>query len=690
MRSHTKTSSLAALFALFGLVAACGGGADLNELISELVLPPETLILDDAYVGYEKSYELTLSSKGDLPLNFQAQVFSSSRIFGLVPVVGAIPANGSSTLSIVVTPDRLGTFEAILIVQTDANRGQGTARINISLDARLPPDCEDGNGCTINRFNPSLQKCEIELREGSCDDRNLCTSEDQCINGECVGTPVTCDDNDFCTDNVCNPAVGCVFPPTRSCDDNNPCTIDRCLSPTGCEYENVEDGSLCDDFEVCTRADVCLAGVCRGVNIPDGTPCDDGDPCSKNEVCDSGECFDESYSAPDFLDTKFETTIATLNPHASANPIVDGEGNIFLGTELGIVALNICGEELWRNDNLGIGIWNEAASLPGTLFLPLQTAIVSVDTVSGDEISRVSIQSLTSSTSTNTESSTIQNMVISGTGTLIISLYNAHQQITRLQEFNPSTNIATEIDHFAGYKSHRLSITKQEELIGTFVKTTTTSSVSSIREQLHIKYDLANRGTTWSSTSAINSDTAHIVTPGIGHRLYSSSGLIYDTSSATTTVALSRGSTDFESNRGGVVVDTARIIWLKQQYNTTMEQSNDFSVIATSTTGEIIWTRDLAGTISECFPALGRFGDIFIGTQQGNLFGLRRDGTSFLNFTAAPNSMSGTTAINPTLSPQGVLIFTTGNKVIGIQISSGLARSAWPRFRRDNLSSGHQ
>lgn len=46
--------------------------------------------------------------------------------------------------------------------------------------------------------------------------------------GECVETPVECNDQDPCTDDSCNPESGCVFTPVN-CDDQNPCTTDACV-----------------------------------------------------------------------------------------------------------------------------------------------------------------------------------------------------------------------------------------------------------------------------------------------------------------------------------------------------------------------------------------------------------------------------------------------------------------------------
>jgi len=43
-----------------------------------------------------------------------------------------------------------------------------------------------------------------------CDDGTECTVRDECYQGECVGSLITCDDGDMCTRNVCSADNGCV------------------------------------------------------------------------------------------------------------------------------------------------------------------------------------------------------------------------------------------------------------------------------------------------------------------------------------------------------------------------------------------------------------------------------------------------------------------------------------------------
>ena len=103
--------------------------------------------------------------------------------------------------------------------------------------------------------------------ETVCDDGSSCTGNEKCTDGQCVGKIV-------------------------SCDDDNPCTQDSCDPATGCNYSNV-DGSQCSDGDACTWSDTCAGGQCGGIAVV----CDDGNVCT-NDFCDTakGECVYEALS----------------------------------------------------------------------------------------------------------------------------------------------------------------------------------------------------------------------------------------------------------------------------------------------------------------------------------------------------------------------------------------------------------
>jgi len=172
----------------------------------------------------------------------------------------------------------------------------------------IPAICEDQNPCTQDSCDPA-SGCVFVPVAGPCDDGNACTEGDSCLLGFCQGTPIVCDDGTPCTLDSCDPATGCVHVPqaggacddldactindscdanghcvgggSRTCDDGNPCTDDSCDPAVGCQYR-VLNGVPCNDGNACTQGESCQNGSCQG-----GTPlfCDDGNSCTR-DTCD--------------------------------------------------------------------------------------------------------------------------------------------------------------------------------------------------------------------------------------------------------------------------------------------------------------------------------------------------------------------------------------------------------------------
>ncbi|MBN4058926.1 hypothetical protein JYU10_00485 [bacterium AH-315-J04] len=95
----------------------------------------------------------------------------------------------------------------------------------------------------------------------------------------------SCDDSNPCTDDSCDPQVGCanVDDDTNNCDDGNLCTSNACVSGV-CQTTNLSAGTSCDDSQACTGVDTCDgAGVC------DHT----GNTCKVLQVCT--ECPGNNY-----------------------------------------------------------------------------------------------------------------------------------------------------------------------------------------------------------------------------------------------------------------------------------------------------------------------------------------------------------------------------------------------------------
>ena len=100
-------------------------------------------------------------------------------------------------------------------------------------------DCNDGDLCTLDICDGGI--CVHEPDTTFCpDDNNPCTI-DVCMLSQCNYFDVVCDDNDLCTDDVCNTDNGqCVFTPVN-CDDGMYCNgIETCDPETGDCLDNLD------------------------------------------------------------------------------------------------------------------------------------------------------------------------------------------------------------------------------------------------------------------------------------------------------------------------------------------------------------------------------------------------------------------------------------------------------------------
>ena len=174
------------------------------------------------------------------------------------------------------------------------------------------PTCDDGNACTTEHCEPS-RGCVAEPADDlPCEDGDVCTENDVCAGGRCVGgARQSCDDEDLCTVDACDPVDGCAHTSlAHLCADDNPCTDESCDPARGCVYPF--NTNACSDGNACTDGDVCTNGACRGATIPldhsnlctdvscdpdsgvlvvnNDLPCDDRDACTVGDRCADGGC----------------------------------------------------------------------------------------------------------------------------------------------------------------------------------------------------------------------------------------------------------------------------------------------------------------------------------------------------------------------------------------------------------------
>ena len=189
----------------------------------------------------------------------------------------------------------LGTFTCVAIAipdGTDCDDGTACSLNDTCLGGvcvgGVAVSCDDDNVCTDDLCDPATG-CVYSFNFGACDDGNGCTTNDMCSAGVCDGTTPACDDGNPCTLDQCVPGTAaCVNTPDNllPCSDGNACTGgDHCAS--GACVPGPDDG--CDDGNDCT-VDLCKAGVCKVLPLEDH-PCEDGEICTVNDTCQLAVCL---------------------------------------------------------------------------------------------------------------------------------------------------------------------------------------------------------------------------------------------------------------------------------------------------------------------------------------------------------------------------------------------------------------
>lgn len=191
--------------------------------------------------------------------------------------------------------------------------------VGMCITSRVENCCQTNNDCTDTLCNQALcdtsrSRCVLQpYTDGvACDDQDVCTVNDGCTGGFCVGIPLNCTVNQ-CQSCTCDPVLGCTYKDVvdgTSCQQDT-CSVSTCVSgqcsgqPMDCTHlddhcglgqcvdgECVHvpgvDGTLCDDGLKCTSSDHCESGKCVGVQ----RQCFDNDPCTLNKcVEDVGTCL---------------------------------------------------------------------------------------------------------------------------------------------------------------------------------------------------------------------------------------------------------------------------------------------------------------------------------------------------------------------------------------------------------------
>jgi hypothetical protein len=193
-----------------------------------------------------------------------------------------------------------------------------------TLVCEADAECISDNPCLAGTCEGGV--CQFAPADGECSDGNVCTGNDTCVEGACVGTPVECDDGLFCNGlETCSPANGSCLPGTAPVvDDGVDCTVDECSEEAGAVL-NTPDNAACDDTNQCTL-DTCVEGVGCSSMAVDG-PCDDGNPCTVDGLCVNGECQEiEVDCNDDSLCNGMETCDTATGDCLAGTPVLVDDG----------------------------------------------------------------------------------------------------------------------------------------------------------------------------------------------------------------------------------------------------------------------------------------------------------------------------------------------------------------------------
>jgi hypothetical protein len=286
--------------ALFPIAACSCESNDVHSLMPDIQVDPPEIDLGEVPLGVRAAGTVTVRSMGSTVLTLESVRLQGHAAFKLMTDPShQLAPTAEEMLSIEATASELGPMHTELLIASDAPDHE-LVRVPVTMTGVPTPPCDDGNACTSDAFDASLNTCHHSFNDGvACSPADKCVIDAVCSLGVCLGKPKICDDQSTCTQDLCRQSSGeCVFLATQmACDDANPCTADACIG-NDCVHEPVPSGTPCDDGDLCTTGDSCFAGACSGEGIADGSPCDDLDSCSFGDTCSSGVCIGASIVEP--------------------------------------------------------------------------------------------------------------------------------------------------------------------------------------------------------------------------------------------------------------------------------------------------------------------------------------------------------------------------------------------------------
>lgn len=306
-RSSLTFAFVAAL--VFTWVGATGcTDPRLQSAEGELSFTPSPLKLGATWQGEVLERKVRVTNRGRSPVTLEWT--APPPPFELIAAPASLGSAGEADLFVRFVAGAPGEARAEVTVKSNAGRRATLPLYAISQAIPPPPTPQ---ACHLAHFDVKLSEyVESAQPDGtSCEAHSVCITDAKCLGGRCTGKPITCDDGNACTLNVCNAKTGCEYPPAPPCPGDGKCQQGSCHPKTGCGFVTAPDGTACGPVQ-CDAAQVCIAGACVVRDPPDGYVCAEASPCQDEGLCQGNTCvqpppttlaptwsFDSTAAAPD-------------------------------------------------------------------------------------------------------------------------------------------------------------------------------------------------------------------------------------------------------------------------------------------------------------------------------------------------------------------------------------------------------
>ncbi len=674
---------------VLSLLFGCPESGALSQGVPRLVLDPPVVDFGTVFVGNPVEVIVSARSEGGTAVRYDARFgpgFGEGLELG--PASASVAADSERDVLVRLLPTVEGAREAEVMF----DYGTRTATLTVRARVEEPPDCEDGNICTLNTFDFDTGRCETVATTSECNDLDACTIADQCVEAICLGQSANCDDDDICTDDFCDRQSGCVHILARSCDDGNPCTQDFCDPDAGCAHRNEPDATPCGG-EQCKVGSICIDGQCNDFPVPDGSECNDGDFCSKNDQCSSGDCRDPSFPYPGDGELQWATFIGPLAPGASRNPVVDAQGSVFAGVVQGVVGVDQCGELLWENRGLGTPDADSMLLTPLGLVVPLTGAgeLVMLELGQGEEVRRVSLRPLLEGRTSTTAAIESVDLVVRRSEALVGSLWvepdDGSSPFGLIYEVSSSWTAPTVRVELGSEHAAQLALDADESIVALLRRGEPDAPRPEPERILRLgPSNLPEQ--TWSSSS-IETVRSSISIDAQGHVLWTAG--LQKLSRRGEAQQLGPPAKDpFARVMGQAVVDGLRTYTVEIDQSAPPGLGESFLVVGRQT-GETdpVLEAPLPGLAFGATPTIDDAGNVYAVTQDGQVSSWDAFGTLRYELEL-PVGAGVFSSPSVTLAPTNLLVIVGAEAIYGVEAVPAPGTSAWFRYRRDNFTTGHR